>query len=231
MKNNKKFLVIVIVLIVVILFVGVYYFMGKSSNSSVVNLPKVEENLSQENQVVSDNFSECLPTTAPWIKVLSPNGGETYTAGQQITVKWKSCNNPYMPKQVFVRLSNSKDYYYYLSGNHFNQVYSPDTGSLTATIPAVGDVTSVSGEPQKFVLGNDFKITVVVYPQEMNSIEDSSDNFFTINSKNISKDLRKNGETCGDGIGNCQTGLKCGYPCGIQGCQNVCMPENELPKP
>lgn len=36
--------------------------------------------------------SNCLPTTAPWIKVLSPAGGEIYTVGQQVAVKWTSCN-------------------------------------------------------------------------------------------------------------------------------------------
>ena len=51
---------------------------------------------------------------------------------------------------------------------------------------------------------------------------DESDNSFTINSSIITN-LRKEGETCGENIGNCETGLKCGYPCGIQGCQFVCM--------
>ncbi len=33
-------------------------------------------------------------STTPQIKVMSPNGGETYQAGQQITVKWSTCNIP-----------------------------------------------------------------------------------------------------------------------------------------
>lgn len=43
--------------------------------------------------------------------------------------------------------------------------------------------------------------------------------------------LRKQGQSCGENIGNCGTGLKCAYPCGIQGCEYVCQPEDELPKP
>lgn len=43
--------------------------------------------------------------------------------------------------------------------------------------------------------------------------------------------LRKMGETCGESIGQCEQGLKCGYPCGIEGCQNVCMAEDELARP
>lgn len=36
----------------------------------------------------------CKKNTPPWIRVVSPNGGETYVAGQYITVRWKSCNIP-----------------------------------------------------------------------------------------------------------------------------------------
>jgi hypothetical protein len=63
-----------------------------------------------------------------------------------------------------------------------------------------------------------------------NSIFDYSDNYFTINSS-IVTNLRKEGETCGENIGNCETGLKCAYPCGIEGCKNACVSENILPRP
>lgn len=43
--------------------------------------------------------------------------------------------------------------------------------------------------------------------------------------------LRKIGETCGESIGQCEQGLKCAYPCGIQGCANVCLSEDELARP
>src|SRR3989338_3505416 len=36
--------------------------------------------------------SVCNVNSPSSIKVLSPNGGEVFQAGQQITVKWKSCN-------------------------------------------------------------------------------------------------------------------------------------------
>ncbi len=38
--------------------------------------------------------NSCNPNTEPWVKVLTPNGGESYLAGQDITVKWESCNLP-----------------------------------------------------------------------------------------------------------------------------------------
>ncbi|MEI7810744.1 MAG: peptidoglycan-binding protein, partial [bacterium] len=34
----------------------------------------------------------CTPASTPSITILSPSGGEVFIAGQQITVKWKSCN-------------------------------------------------------------------------------------------------------------------------------------------
>lgn len=36
----------------------------------------------------------CNESTVPWIKVLSPNGGETFTDGQQANVTWSTCNVP-----------------------------------------------------------------------------------------------------------------------------------------
>lgn len=36
----------------------------------------------------------CAPGSEPWVKVLSPNGGETYTNGQQVNVTWDTCNVP-----------------------------------------------------------------------------------------------------------------------------------------
>ncbi len=36
----------------------------------------------------------CNQNTAPWIRVISPNGGESYIEGSYITVKWDSCNLP-----------------------------------------------------------------------------------------------------------------------------------------
>jgi hypothetical protein len=36
----------------------------------------------------------CNATSAPYITLLSPNGGESYVAGQQVTVNWKTCNIP-----------------------------------------------------------------------------------------------------------------------------------------
>jgi hypothetical protein len=40
------------------------------------------------------NSTACTATSAPSITVVSPNGGQSYTAGQSVTVTWTSCNVP-----------------------------------------------------------------------------------------------------------------------------------------
>lgn len=40
----------------------------------------------------------CFPGMTPWVKVISPNGGETFTAGQQVTVRWSSCG--FLPTDI-----------------------------------------------------------------------------------------------------------------------------------
>ena len=94
-------------MIVIILLVGGLAFFAGRISSEKNSFSVVNSNFPQENQVVNNTKTDCLSTTKPWVKVLSQNGGETYTAGQQIIVKWESCNNPYTPKQVSVRLSNN----------------------------------------------------------------------------------------------------------------------------
>lgn len=47
------------------------------------------------------------------------------------------------------------------------------------------------------------------------------------NDGNSNQTLRKEGQTCGENIGNCEAELECAYPCGIQGCQNVCMSKED----
>ena len=151
------------------------------------------------------------PST-PSITVLSPNGGEVYTAGQQITVKWRSVNNPYTPKHVAVMLYDdnagySNGYSYYLSGNLYNNVGSPDTGSLTANLPPLDHISVNSGDPVKFKPGNNFKIRVSMYPVEYTSYKDSSDNYFTINSGTVDPNLPP-GCTSATGY-SMTTGLPC----------------------
>lgn len=68
-------------------------------------------------------------------------------------------------------------------------------------------------------------IEATKYEQTNGNVQD------ILSSTDSYNNLRKQGERCGENIGNCEPGLKCSYPCGIQGCEYVCQPEDELPKP
>ncbi len=94
------------IFIALILIVGVgAYFMGKKSvvtptqitteQSDEFGTSTTQNHTTTQNQTtITQNQSACAPTTAPWIKVTSPNGGEVFTAGQQMNITWQSCNVP-----------------------------------------------------------------------------------------------------------------------------------------
>ncbi len=195
MKLNKGFGAIAVLLIIVgaLIIGGGAYYMGKSSNALPKNV--VENNLPQEeqnnvannpvqnnvvNNVATNTETNCLPNTAPWIKVLSPNGGETYTAGQQITVNWKSCN---LPKQtpaagtrtIAIELSIPSGPTWPIAET------TQDDGSQLVTLP-----TSLpNGSPLSY--GNNFKIAVIRNDPsaQLPWLGDYSDNLFTINAKSV----------------------------------------------
>ena len=89
MKNNKGFAPIIIALIIAGALVvgGGVYWLGKNKGED----KKIVDNQGIDNNIQNNN-SDCLPTTDPWIRVISPNGGENYQMGENITIKWKTCN-------------------------------------------------------------------------------------------------------------------------------------------
>ncbi|MCF7831573.1 MAG: hypothetical protein K9M36_01645 [Candidatus Pacebacteria bacterium] len=58
----------------------------RSGADTRINVSTTDTTLTGENTEI------CNANTAPWIKVLSPNGGEEYVAGEEIAVEWESCN-------------------------------------------------------------------------------------------------------------------------------------------
>lgn len=48
----------------------------------------------------------CSPTTAPWVKIISPNGGESYATGDVMRIKWQTCN---FKKDVYTQVDINDD--------------------------------------------------------------------------------------------------------------------------
>ncbi len=105
-----------------------------------------------------------IPGT-PSIKVISPNGGETFTAGQQITVKWTSCSVPGIQS---IRLMQKS------IGGGFAQV-----AILTGT--TANDGNEVVTIPSNVAANNNYAITVASVMVNNYQASDQSDNLFTIN--------------------------------------------------
>ena len=116
----------------------------------------------------------CLPSTAPWIQVTSPNGGENYNAGQQITVTWKGCN-------ISTNTVMSVGLGYNYSGA-FNTNYMPqnilvaNSGSAVFNLPPTSSFVT-----NGFQYGMHYRIDVGA----TGVASDNSDNFFQINASTV----------------------------------------------
>ena len=104
----------------------------------------------------------CDPSTPPSITVVSPNGGEVYSAGQQITIEWESCN---VNQLVGATLSG----FPYPSSTQFfvGNWVAANTGSQVVTIPS-------TAPPGNYV------INISTPPESSPGVDDWSDNFFQI---------------------------------------------------
>jgi DNA-binding beta-propeller fold protein YncE len=109
-------------------------------------------------------LGSCNSTTPAFIKVLSPNGGETYTAGQQITVKWESCNIP-ATANIGIQLNQ---------GNPIRE------WGLETTINDGVQLVTLPNDSY-FTAGNTFKFLLSVAET---SVKDYSNSTFTINPAN-----------------------------------------------
>lgn len=205
MKYNKGFAPLVVLLIVLGLVVvgGGAYMIGKnaSSNTEIIPFESVnpvvqEEVLPVKESLVQKPSSDCTPTSSPSITVLSPNGGETYKAGEKVTVKWKTCGTTADDQVMIILRSTLRDH-----GAEIATV--PNSGSSTITLP-----TSFSGGKVAVTSGAYYKIRLEVGGNAMGrpAPSDESNNLFTINSQKVSTTLPKyvgSFSICGDGSSLC----------------------------
>ncbi|MCU0660624.1 MAG: peptidoglycan-binding protein [Candidatus Pacebacteria bacterium] len=66
------------------------YTQAANSGSSVATPVSTTTSTAPQTPVLG----ACTDTTAPWVKVVSPNGGEVLGVGQLTTIKWQTCNFP-----------------------------------------------------------------------------------------------------------------------------------------
>lgn len=115
----------------------------------------------------------------PHIQVLSPNGGETYTAGQQVIVKWKSCGLLSSDRVYIETIGWNPDWF-----SSQRALDLPNTGSATLLMPSsttVNNQTYISLGGYNVPTGNNFSIEIGRFGPGQNFM-DRSDNHFTINA-------------------------------------------------
>lgn len=118
--------------------------------------------------------------SSPFITVTSPNGGQSYTAGQSIPVTWTSCNVPSTAQLYIPMVSSSTVTSQFTPASVTTPyVYSANTGTATLTLPP-----SSSFHPGGYLPGNYYKIEVE-YPTSTGPVTGISSNYFTIGNPGI----------------------------------------------
>ncbi len=133
---------------------------------------------------LSDNFftiqtqnnpTGCDSTDTPGITVISPNGGEVYTAGQQMTVTWTSCDVP-LNHDAIIGLFNvdNNTVIYFTDDPNIPTISTPNDGEETFPIPT----SAYSG----LITGN-YKIRLsALAADNTTDLWDESNTTFRINS-------------------------------------------------
>jgi peptidoglycan hydrolase-like protein with peptidoglycan-binding domain len=123
----------------------------------------------------ASSLSGCLPSSAPSIKILSPNGGEVFAVGTTMHIQWASCNissstavNLQLLKQTTDASLNIPAYY----GQALISLAVPNTGTYNWIIPS-----SIPNATMYLV-----SIDGSTRGQEGSGFRDISDNTFSINN-------------------------------------------------
>ncbi len=143
---------------------------------------------------ISDNFfiinggviTDCIQTTKPWIKILSPNGGEIYQKGQEIQIKWETCNAK-TGQTISLNISQvnssgiENPVISFFQPPH--QIGNPNGKNIVNAI--LGPSYSTNNN-WPFSSGSNFKVSVIMNLLSISTgeppfLKDSSNNTFTIN--------------------------------------------------
>ena len=81
----------------------------------------------------TNTVAKCVAgITSPYIKIISPNGGEVYTKGQIINITWKNCNQP-SNGYAFISVHGPTNF------NLTQDIVPINNGSYSWTIPGNND--------------------------------------------------------------------------------------------
>lgn len=154
----KKYILVLAAVIVLGFCVGTYLFLksDSSSNSQPLPIPGIKTTGGAGGLDGSLDFSDGSVT------VLSPNGGESYKAGEQMVVKWQT-KNVGSGNNIWIHLDT-------VDGKHLNNgdlvvSHVPNTGEKIVAIPS--DIPA-----------GQYKVVVTVGQE----LEDLSDGYVTITS-------------------------------------------------
>jgi hypothetical protein len=165
-KNNLVTNIILAIIAVALIIIVILLVPRKNINHLIVD--EKNQNIQAQNvQPVVVDKSSNDPQCSPSLTLISPNGGEVYRPGQQISVTWKSCN---VRGNVSIILESP--------GHNFNGPWIsdeiPNTGMATFMLPTFySSSQEVSAQPGKF-----YKIRIASPSARVN--QDYSDDFFTI---------------------------------------------------
>lgn len=217
MKYNKGFAPVVVLLIVlgVLAVGGVAYFAGKSStpknevadNSNYYppvqqnqNPPTINNNPPQQQTPPPANNpppqqAGCNSNSPSTIKVLSPNGGEVYQAGQQITVKWKSCN--VTPNSIGIILIKHDSSVPYTQSEGQGDYAGFSLGNYSTADDGIEQITLPASSNPNLISGLHYFISVIGLGDATNigsgyTPGDYSNGLFTINTPIVSNPCNNN---------------------------------------
>lgn len=152
------------------------YPLAEEESTASINGTQQETTIPVESSTKIQASASVTPCS-PFITVLSPNGGEVFQSGQQVTVEWDTCNAN-TNDQVMIILTSTQ--------TSFNAELATvsNTGSATVTLPA-----TLGGAQIPVVSGQYYKIRLEMGGRAMGQavpLSDDSDALFTIqtNQKN-----------------------------------------------
>ncbi len=128
--------------------------------------------------IKSTTPTSCPANGTPSVTIISPNGGETFVAGQSITVKWNSCNMPSSDNvTLYLQYTSAQGgWSNILLANSGTSYTSKNDGEEIVNILPESTISSIVGTEY----GINFKIKIKAGYVGGVEIQDESDSAFTI---------------------------------------------------